>query len=86
MTSSDLSGPADPAPRDRIPTFIRTCTDECGRYSDEVDIQGNSLQVRPNCFDLKEIAFLDKLNVVTKESKIMNRPYDGSAYAMLHLI
>ena len=24
----------------RIPTFIRTCTDECGTCSDEVDIQG----------------------------------------------
>lgn len=24
----------------RIPAFIRTCSDECGRCSDEVDIQG----------------------------------------------
>lgn len=46
----------------------------------------NSLQVRPKYLDLKEIAFLDKVKVVTIESRIMNRPYDGSAYAMLHLI
>lgn len=27
----------------RIPAFIRTCSDECGRCSDEVDIQGVDL-------------------------------------------
>ncbi|MCC2803328.1 hypothetical protein, partial [Collinsella aerofaciens] len=34
----------------RVPTFIRTCADECGKCSDEVDNQGNML-VKHNLLD-----------------------------------
>ncbi|MGV4327231.1 hypothetical protein ACM6RJ_10440, partial [Trueperella pyogenes] len=38
----------------RVPTFIRTCTDECGRCSDKVDNQGNENNVS------SAIGFLEK--------------------------
>ncbi|WP_204987061.1 MULTISPECIES: hypothetical protein, partial [unclassified Collinsella] len=33
--------------RYRVPTFIRTCADECGRCSDKVDNQGLPEKIHP---------------------------------------
>ena len=44
-------------------------------------ISHNSLQSKSNGLDLGEIDFINKAHAITGNAKVLNYPYDGSAYA-----
>ena len=44
-------------------------------------ISHNSLQTKSNGLDSKEIDFINEAHTITGSAKVLNYPYDGSAYA-----